>query len=182
MIFIDGQDQMDALSSEHSQDWLCHDLRDEVEEFVPEAGGGEEPGAAVVETERGAGEGDSSEGVFVAAAENRLRDFVAEVGGHAYSVACVTEGEVQAVELAGVGHDVEGEIEGAAPDVLDFGFAQLGIDAEHATVKDFGAAADRAAGFREERGASAEKHAAVGGEAVVVQIILGIVDHAIART
>ena len=163
MIFIDGQDQMDALSSEHSQDWLCHDLRDEVEEFVPEAGGGEEPGAAVVEAEGGAGEGDSSEGVFVAAAENRLRDFVAEVGGHAYAVACVAEGEVQAIELSGVGHDVEGEIQRAAPDVLDFGFAQLGIDAEHAAAKNFGAAANGAGGFGEKRGAAAEEHTTVGG-------------------
>ena len=38
-----------------------------VEEFVPEAGGGEEPGTAVVEVERGAGEGNCSEGVVVAA-------------------------------------------------------------------------------------------------------------------
>ena len=98
-------------------------LREPVEEFVPEAGGGEEPGSAVVEPERGTGEGDGGKRIFVAAAENELRDFVAEIGGHAYAVACVTEGKVQAVELAGVGHDVEGKIERAAPDVFDLGVA-----------------------------------------------------------
>src|ERR1700736_6824443 len=122
-------------------------LRKPVEEFVPEAGGGEEPGAAVVEAEGSAEEGNGGKRIFVAAAVNGLRDFVAQVGGHAYAVARVAEGEVQAVELAGVGHDVEGEVERAAPDVFDFGFAQLGIDGEHATAKNFGAAADGAAGF-----------------------------------
>ena len=41
-------------------------LRNPVEEFVPEAGCWEEPGAAVVEVERGAGEGDPREGISVA--------------------------------------------------------------------------------------------------------------------
>ena len=41
-------------------------LRKPVEEFVPEAGCGEEPGAAVVEVERGAGEGDGGERISVA--------------------------------------------------------------------------------------------------------------------
>ena len=60
-----------------------------VEEFVPEAGGGEEPGAAVVEAKWGAGEGNCDEGIIVTALENGLRDFVAEVGGHGYAVAGV---------------------------------------------------------------------------------------------
>ncbi len=87
---------------------------------------------------------------------------------------------MEAVELASVGHDVEGEIERAAPDVFDFGIAQLRIDGEHAAAKNFCAAANGAAGFGKERGTAAEKHAAVWREAVVVQIIFGIEDHAIA--
>ena len=41
-------------------------LRNPVEEFVPEAGCWEEPGAAVVEVERGAGKRDLSEGISAA--------------------------------------------------------------------------------------------------------------------
>jgi len=89
---------------------------------------------------------------------------------------------MEAVELAGVGHYVEGEIEGAAPDISDFGVAQLRIDGKHAAAEDFSAAANGAAGFGEEGGASAEEHAAVGRQAVVVEIIFGVEDHAIART
>src|SRR5258705_119860 len=62
---------------------------------------------------------------------------------------------MEAVELAGVGHYVEGEIEGAAPDISDFGVAQLRIDGKHAAAEDFSAAANGAAGFGEEGGASA---------------------------
>src|SRR6266403_1203464 len=89
---------------------------------------------------------------------------------------------MEAVELAGVGHYVEGEIEGAAPDVFDFGGAQLRVNGEHTAAEDFSAAADGAAGFGEEGGASAEEHAAVRREAVVVEIVFGVEDHAIART
>src|SRR5260370_8512985 len=60
-------------------------LRKPVEEFVPEAGGGEEPGAAVVEAERGTGEGNCGEGIGVAALQDGLRDFVAEAVGYAYA-------------------------------------------------------------------------------------------------
>src|SRR5260370_40645992 len=92
----------------------------------------------------------------------------------------VGEREGEAVELVGVGHDVEGEVQRAAPDVIDLGVAQLRIDSQHAAAQNFGAAANGAAGFGEKGSASAEEHAAVRGEAIVVQIILGIVDHAIA--
>jgi len=67
---------------------------------------------------------------------------------------------------------------GAAPDVFDFGIAQLGIDGDHAAPENFRAAANGAAGFGKERGTAAKEHAAVGREAVVVQIIFGIEDHA----
>src|SRR5882757_2351227 len=88
---------------------------------------------------------------------------------------------METIELAGVGHYVEGEIEGAAPDVFDLCVAQLRVDGDHAAAEDFGAAADGGAGFGEEGGASAEEHAAVRREAVVVEIIFGVEDHAIAR-
>src|SRR5436305_1446586 len=88
---------------------------------------------------------------------------------------------MEAVQLAGMGHYVEREVQGTPPDVLDVGVAQLRVDAEHALAKNFGAAANGAAGFREEGGASSEEQAAVGREAVIVEVILGVEDHAIAR-
>src|SRR6266849_4017771 len=97
-----------------------------------------------------------------------------------YAVAGVAEREMQAVELAGVGHDVEGEVERAAPDVFDLGVAELRIDAEHAAAKNFGAAANGVGGFGEKCCAAAKEHAAVGSEAKVVQIIFRVVDHAVA--
>src|SRR5258708_12014746 len=74
-------------------------LRKPVEEFVPEAGGGEEPGAAVVEAERGTGEGNCGEGIGVAALQDGLRDFVAEVGGYGYAGARLAPGEIKALHL-----------------------------------------------------------------------------------
>src|ERR1700730_8519307 len=151
-----------------------------VQDLVPSAGEREEPGAAIVEAERGVGEGDLRERVFVTARisvvglQNGLRNFVAEVGGHCYSVTGVAEREVKAVELAGVGHDVEREIERAAPDVFDFRVAQFGIDGEHAAAKNFRAAANGAACLGEERGSAAEEHATVGRESVVVEIVFGV--------
>ena len=81
--------------------------------------------------------------------------------------------------MAGVGHDVEGEVERATPNIFEFCALQLRIDLEHSLTQEIGAAADGAGGFREEGGAASKEHAAVGREAVVVQIIFGIVDHAI---
>ena len=103
------------------------------------------------------------------------------IRGHGDAVSGVADGVVHAVELAGVGHDVEGEVERASPDVFDFGVAELGIDVDHAAAQDFGAAADGLVVLGEEGGASAEQHTAVGREAVVVEIILRVVDHAVAR-
>ena len=56
-----------------------------------------------------------------------------------------------------------------------------GIDVDHAAAQNFGAAADGLVGLGEECGAAAEQHAAVGSEPVVVEIVLRIVDHAVAR-
>jgi hypothetical protein len=162
-------------------------LRNPIEELVPCAGYGEEPGAAVVQAEWRAGEGNCGEGIFVAArisvapVQNCLRDFVTEVGGYRHAVTRIAEGEVETVELTGMRHDVEREIERAAPNVFDCGVAQLRVNAKHAAAENFRAAANGAAGFGEERGSAAEQHAAVGREAIVVKIVLGIVDHAIAR-
>src|SRR5258707_6935903 len=86
---------------------------------------------------------------------------------------------MEAVELAGVGHYVEGEIEGAAPDVFDLCVAQLGVDGEHAAAEDFSAAADGVAGFGEEGCASAEEHAAVRREAGEVEVIFRVEVHAV---
>src|SRR5579859_7658595 len=160
-------------------------LGEPVEEFVPRTGEGQEPGATVVEAQGSAGERDAGEGDFIwtpsifladhalaAALQDGLRHFVSQVGGHGHAVAGVTEGEVEGVELTGVGHDVESEVERATPDVIDFGVAQLRVDREHASAQDFGAAANGAGGFRKEGGAAAEEHAAVGREPVVVEIIL----------
>ena len=84
--------------------WRCiapPALRNPVEEFVPGTCEGEEPGAAIVKTERSAWERNLREGIFfatrilrgagtiAAALQDRLGDFIAQVGGHRYSVAGV---------------------------------------------------------------------------------------------
>src|SRR5215469_1108330 len=77
-------------------------------------------------------------------------------------------------------HDVKGKIERSAPDMLDFRIAQLRINADHALTQEFGAIPYGAVGFREKRGAAPEEHAIVGSEPVIVQKMLGVVDHAVA--
>src|SRR5258708_34737796 len=78
-------------------------LRKPVEEFVPEAGGGEEPGAAVVEAERGTGEGNCGEGIGGAGLRDGLRDFGAAGGRYGCSGAggVVRGGHVAAVAAQG---------------------------------------------------------------------------------
>ena len=78
-------------------------------------------------------------------------------------------------------HDVQREIESAAPDEFDFNVAQLRVHIDHAATQNFRALADGAFGFRKEGGAAAEKHAIVRREAVVVQKVFRVVDHAVAR-
>src|SRR5260370_39663034 len=92
-----------------------------------------------------------------------------------------TRGKIYAVYFSSVRHDIESEIERAAPDEFYFGVAQLGINADHTAAEDFGALAHGVLGFREERGAASEEHAIVRREAVVVEKVFGVVDHAVAR-
>src|SRR5580693_9210213 len=73
------------------------------------------------------------------------------------------------------------EVERAAPDVVDLGVAELGIDVDHAAAQDGGAPADRLISLGKERGAAPEQHAAVRSEAIVVKIVLRVVDHPVAR-
>jgi len=87
---------------------------------------------------------------------------------------------MEAVELAGVGHYVEGEIEGAAPDVFDL-YVAHGVDGEHAAAEDFGAGGGWCCWFRGRRRRVRRRACAVRREAVVEEIIFGVEDHAIAR-
>src|ERR1700686_4333195 len=80
-----------------------------------------------------------------------------------------------------MGHDVEAEIERTAPNVFDSGVSQLWIDVDHSQPQNFGALADGLIGLWEERGAPAEQHPVVWGEAIVIKIVFGIVDLTIAR-
>ena len=88
---------------------------------------------------------------------------------------------VHAVDLSGMGHDVKSKIERAAPDIFDAGIGELRINMYHSAPQDLSASPDRLLAFRKECGAAAEEHAAVRREAVVVQKVFGVENHAMAR-
>ena len=90
-------------------------------------------------------------------------------------------GKIHSVEFPRVRHDVESEIESAAPDEFDFHPAQLRVHADHAAAENLGAPAHGIFRFREKGGAASEKHAIVRREPVVIEKMFGVVDHAIAR-
>src|SRR5260370_39402610 len=54
-----------------------------------------------------------------------------------------TRGKIHAVDFSSVRHDIESEIERAAPDEFYFGVVQLGINAGHTAAENFGALARR---------------------------------------
>src|ERR1700741_4477601 len=88
---------------------------------------------------------------------------------------------MHAIERSGMRHDVKGKVERASPDVLNFGVAQPRITAKHALAQTLGTFSHRPLRFRKKCGASAEEHAVVRGESVVIEKMLGVVDHAVAR-
>src|ERR1700691_6261419 len=93
----------------------------------------------------------------------------------------ITDGVVHTVKLSRVRHDVEGEVERASPNVVDLDVAELGINVDHAATQDLCALAHGPVSLRKECGAPAKQHAAIWREAVVVEIVFRIIDHAIAR-
>src|SRR4051794_22745389 len=95
-------------------------------------------------------------------------------------MARISQRVINSVRLPGMRHGVKTKVEGTSPCVFDLRIAQLGIDFNQIPAQNFSAALDGVLGFGEERRASAEKHAIVGREAVIMKIVLGIVDHAVA--
>ena len=92
----------------------------------------------------------------------------------------VSHREVHAIHLASVRHDVKSEIQGSSPDVFNFRVPQLRVNADHALAQDLGAFADGLLVFWKECSASTEEHSPIGRQAVIVEIVLGVVDHAVA--
>src|SRR5512137_2802019 len=98
---------------------------EEIEEAVPGAGQGEGPSVATAEAKRGSGKPDAVKGGGGGIAADLGCQLCAKPGSSGAAVSGEACGEVQAVGFARVGHDVEREIERAAPDEFDFGVAQL---------------------------------------------------------
>src|SRR5208283_3226279 len=165
-----------------SADYSAHPIQ----KLVPRAGQWQEPRLAVVQAKRRTGKRDAGEWVFWLVSTHTISghefsDLPALIRGHGDAMSGVAEGVVHAVKLSGVRHDVEGKVERASPDVVNFGVGELRIHADHAVTENCGAAADGLIVLREKRSAPAKQHAPVGGEAVIVEIVLGVVDHAVAR-
>src|SRR5215472_190445 len=156
-------------------------LREEIENSVPQACKWKRPGVAAAQTKGRCGEGNGGERSGVRFAADHAGEFSPEPSGRGDAMTCKACREIHLVDFSGVGHDVEGEVERAAPDVFHFGVAELRVDVNHSAAKDFRALANGAFGFGEKGGAAAEQHAIVGREAVIVEEVLGVVDHAVAR-
>src|SRR5690349_3329756 len=92
-------------------------------------------------------------------------------------MSCISNSIVEAIHLARVRHDVEGEVQRAAPGVSHFGITQLRVNADHAAAQYFGAAANGVSRLRKEGGAASEEHAIVRRKSVVIKVVLGIEDH-----
>ena len=159
----------------------ARNLGEEIEDPVPGTGERERPGVAATQAQRGGGKLDAVEGNVVRLATNEAGKLCAEPGGRGNAVAGETRGKIHAFDFSSVRHDIESEIERAAPDEFYFSVVQLGINADHTAAENFGALAYGVLGFREERGAASEEHAIVRREAVVVEKVFGVVDHAVPR-
>ena len=135
---------------------------------------------AAAQADGGGGKLDAVEGDLGRIAADPRGELRAEPSGGGDAVACESRGEVHAVDFSGVRHYVKSEIESAAPDEFNFGVAQLGVDADHTAAENFRALTHGVFSFRKESGAASEEHAVVGREAVVVEKMFGVVDHAVA--
>src|SRR6202521_214208 len=153
----------------------------EIKNLVPRARQGKRPSVAAAQGRWRTAKRDAIEGNVVRIAADEAGEFHAEPGGGGHPVAGEARGEIHAVEFSRVRHDVQREIERAAPDEFDFGVAQLRVDADHAAAKNFRALAHGVFGFRKEGGSAAEEHALVRREPVVVEKMFRVVDHAVAR-
>src|SRR5918993_4094785 len=80
------------------------------------------------------------------------------------------------VHFAGVRHPVEGEVQGAAPDVLNLYILELWIDLNHLAPENLGAALHCAGCLREEGGAPTEDHSLIP-ETEVIQVMFVVEDH-----
>src|SRR5229473_2479680 len=108
---------------------------EEIEEAVPGAGKRKRPGVATAQAERSGGKLDGVEGNVAGIAADLRCEFCAEPGGGSDAVASEAHGKIHAIEFSGVRHDVESEIERAAPDEFNFGVAQLRVNTDHAAAR-----------------------------------------------
>src|SRR5436305_313437 len=79
----------------------------------------QEPWFAVIKTVRRSWERNLCEGIVGLLFCDPLGHFLALPGCHGDAVSGVAKGKVESFQLPGMRHDVEAEIERAAPDVLD---------------------------------------------------------------
>src|SRR5215472_109067 len=156
-------------------------LCEEIENSVPQACKWKRPGVAAAQTKGRCEEGNGGERSGVRFAADHSSELHAEPSGRGDAVARKACREIHLVDFSSMRHDVESEVERAAPNVFHFGVAELRVDVNHAPPKNFCALANRVFGFGEKGSATAEQHAIVRGQAIVVEEVLGVVDHAVAR-
>src|SRR6185369_17638113 len=94
----------------------------------------------------------------------------------------IAKSVIHAIHLSRVRHDVKSEIEGSSPDEFHFRILQLWVHLYHSPPQDFCASTDRICCFGKKGRTSTKQHAPIRREPVVVQVILGVVDHAIPWT
>ena len=106
-----------------------------------------------------------------------LGHLAAHVRGHLDSVPGIAHGVVDAVVLAGVHHAVDAHVDQTSPAVVDLGTGQLGEDVHHGVAEDLAALLVGLGVGHREPCSAAEEQAVVGGDAEVVQEVLGVRGH-----
>src|SRR5579863_4934346 len=111
-----------------------------IQQFVPHARKRQEPRLTVVQAERRAGEWNADErilwfGFAGTIGSHEFGDFLSLISRHGDAVTGIAESVKHAVELAGVRHDVKGEVERASPDIVNFRVGQLRVDINHAAAQ-----------------------------------------------
>src|SRR5438094_3856042 len=153
-----------------------------IEKLVPGSRERQEPRLSVVQTQRRSGEWNPDKRILRLISRHHFRDLLPLIRRHGDTMPRIPDGEVHAIHLPGMRHDVEGEVERASPDIVDLGVAQLRIDIDHAPPQNLCALSYRLIALWKERGATTEQHSAIWCEPVVIKKILGVVNHPVART
>src|SRR5579862_1234728 len=122
---------------------------------------------------------DRVKGNVVGLAADHTCEFGSEIRADGNPVPSISDGVVHPVDAPGVGHNIKSEIERASPYKFHFRIAQLRIDADHALAQNLRALANSVFAFGKKCGATAKKHAAIGGKPIVIKKVFGVVDHAV---